>query len=184
MGILEDLIQRAENSCELCKSQEDLSIYEVSPSNGTINESALLCKTCKTQFEQTCDLDPNHWYCLSESMWSTTPAIQVLSYRMLKKLNNQELLDMIYLDEETLEWANKGLEEFDDSIVHKDSNGTILNAGDNVTIIKDLDVKGAGFTAKRGTVVRNISLTANPEQIEGRVNGVKIVLLTQFLKKS
>jgi len=75
-------------------------------------------------------------------------------------------------------------EKNDDDIVHKDSNGVILSAGDTVTIIKDLNVKGAGFTAKRGTAVRNISLTSNPEQIEGRVNGVKIVLLTCFLKKS
>ena len=53
-----------------------------------------------------------------------------------------------------------------------------------MTIIKDLEVKGAGFTAKRGTVVKNIALTDNPEQIEGRVNGTRIVLLSCFLKKS
>jgi protein PhnA len=56
-------------------------------------------------------------------------------------------------------------------------------SGDNVTLIKDLDVKGGNFTAKRGTPVRNISLTDNPEHIEGRVNGVRIVLLTCYLKK-
>ena len=53
-----------------------------------------------------------------------------------------------------------------------------------MTLIKDLPVKGAGFTAKRGTAVRNIALTGNPEQIEGRVNGVRIVLLTKYLKKA
>ncbi|WP_026803110.1 PhnA domain-containing protein [Aliarcobacter lanthieri] len=184
MGIFEDLSARSNSSCELCKSQEDLSIYEVAPSNSTIDDSVLLCCTCKNQFEENCELDPNHWYCLSEAMWSTVPAVQVLSYRMLKKIGNQELLDMIYLDDETLEWANKGLETFDENIVHKDCNGVVLNAGDTVTIIKDLEVKGAGFTAKRGTAVRNISLTSNPEQIEGRVNGVKIVILTQFIKKN
>ncbi|WP_024954493.1 zinc ribbon domain-containing protein YjdM [Sulfurospirillum arcachonense] len=83
------------------------------------------------------------------------------------------------------EWSAVAPEEdSEDVLVHKDSNGVVLSAGDTVTIIKDLDVKGAGFTAKRGTAVRNISLTSNPEQIEGRVNGVKIVLLTCFLKKS
>ena len=56
--------------------------------------------------------------------------------------------------------------------------------GDNVIIIKDLEVKGAGWTAKRGTVVKNITLTDNPEQIEGKVNGVKIILLSKFLKKA
>ena len=45
-------------------------------------------------------------------------------------------------------WADSGLTQIDDSIVHKDSNGVILQAGDTVTIIKDLEVKGAGFTAK------------------------------------
>jgi protein PhnA len=106
----------------------------------------------------------------------------VLSYRLLKRLGNQELLDMIYLDEDELSWANEGLED-ESKEPTLDSNGTPLKAGDSVTIIKDLDVKGAGFTAKRGTVVKNISLTDNPEQIEGRVNGVKIVLLSKFLKK-
>lgn len=82
------------------------------------------------------------------------------------------------------EWTVAQYEEKSkDIVVHKDTNGVVLSAGDTVTIIKDLNVKGAGFTAKRGTAVRNISLTPNPEQIEGRVNGVKIVLLTCFLKK-
>ena len=184
MGILEDLIKRAENSCELCKCENDLDIFEVSPSDGTAEQSALLCPKCKSQFEQNCELDPNHWYCLSEAMWSETPAVKVLSYRMLKKIGNQDLLDMMYLEDEVKAWADAGISSIDSSIIHRDSNGVILQGGDTVTIIKDLEVKGAGFTAKRGTAVRNISLTDNPEQIEGRVNGVKIVLLTCFLKKS
>lgn len=53
-----------------------------------------------------------------------------------------------------------------------------------MVIIKDLDVKGTSFTAKRGTTVRNISLTDNPEHIEGRVNGTRIVILTKFVKKA
>nr|WP_306457625.1 alkylphosphonate utilization protein [Arcobacter porcinus] len=90
---------------------------------------------------------------------------------------------MIYLDDETLKWANSGLNALD-SIVQKDCNGVVLNAGDSVSIIKDLEVKGAGFTAKRGTTVRNITLGQEEGQIEGRVNGVKIVILTQFVKKA
>ena len=89
---------------------------------------------------------------------------------------------MMYLEEDVRAWAGAGISKIDDSVVHKDSNGVILNAGDTVTIIKRFRGKGAGFTAKRGTAVRNISLTSNPDQIEGRVNGVKIVLLTQYLK--
>jgi protein PhnA len=99
----------------------------------------------------------------------------------------QDLLDMLYLDEDTLAWATAtDSDSMDDEDVQPtlDSNGAVLQAGDTVTLIKDLDVKGAGFTAKRGTAVRNISLTSNHEQIEGRVNGVRIVLLTCYLKKS
>lgn len=182
MGILEDLKARADNSCELCKSKDDLSVYEVAPSDDTANTAVLLCKNCKEQLEDKKEFDETHWHCLNDSMWSSIPAVQVLAYRILKKLNNQELLDMLYLDEDSLKWANSTLDE--NKIVHKDCNGVVLNAGDTVTIIKDLDVKGANFTAKRGTAVRNISLTSNPEHIEGRVNDVKIVILTQYVKKS
>jgi protein PhnA len=119
-------------------------------------------------------------------MWSTVPAVQVISYRMLQSLSDQEwaqdLLGMIYLDDETLEWAEGS---GGDVSVHKDSNGQVLKAGDNVVLIKDLDVKGANFIAKRGTTVRRITLvTDNPEQIEGKVNDQHIVILTKFVKKS
>jgi protein PhnA len=60
----------------------------------------------------------------------------------------------------------------------------VLLEGDNVTIIKDLEVKGAGFTAKRGTMVRGIHLTDNPLHIEGKVNGTQIVLVAAYLKKA
>jgi len=66
-----------------------------------------------------------------------------------------------------------------------DSYDVVLNAGDTITLIKDLNVKGANFTAKRGTTVRGISLVAdNPDYIEGRVNGQQIVILTKFVKRS
>jgi protein PhnA len=95
----------------------------------------------------------------------------------------QDLLDQMYLEPEVIEWAQEGMAD-ENREPTRDSNGAILEGGDSVTIIKDLEVKGAGFTAKRGTMVKNISLTDNPEQIEGRVNGTRIVLLSKFLKKS
>ncbi|WP_221794876.1 alkylphosphonate utilization protein [Aquisediminimonas sediminicola] len=65
-----------------------------------------------------------------------------------------------------------------------DSNGTPLQDGDSVTLIKDLKVKGAGQTLKRGLVVKNIRLTANPEEVDCRTDGIKgLVLRTEFLKK-
>jgi protein PhnA len=67
----------------------------------------------------------------------------------------------------------------------KDSNGTILNEGDSVQVIKDLKVKGAGSTViKRGTIVRKIHLTSDEEEIECNVEKVKgLVLKTCFVKK-
>ena len=66
----------------------------------------------------------------------------------------------------------------------KDSNGNILNEGDTVTVIKDLKVKGSSSTIKRGTVVKNIRLTGNEKEIEGRVERTVMVLKTEFLKKA
>jgi protein PhnA len=66
----------------------------------------------------------------------------------------------------------------------KDSNGTSLNDGDSVTLIKDLKVKGSSTTLKRGKLVKNIRLTSREDEIEGRVDGSQIVLKTMFLKKA
>jgi protein PhnA len=67
----------------------------------------------------------------------------------------------------------------------RDSNGTVLNEGDSVTLIKDLKVKGTSTTLKRGTLVRNIRLTDNVEEIECNADKVKgLVLKTCFLKKA
>jgi protein PhnA len=67
----------------------------------------------------------------------------------------------------------------------RDSNGAILNEGDNVTVIKDLKVKGSSTVLKRGTTIRGIHLTDDPEEIEGRTDKVKgLVLKTCFLKKA
>jgi protein PhnA len=66
----------------------------------------------------------------------------------------------------------------------KDNNGIPLNDGDSVQVIKDLKVKGTSVTLKRGTVIKNIRLTDNEEQIECNADKVKgLVLKTCFLKK-
>ncbi len=65
----------------------------------------------------------------------------------------------------------------------RDSNGTILSDGDSVTLIKDLKVKGSSIILKRGTVVKKIRLTSDPEEVDCRVDGNNIVLKTCFLKK-
>jgi len=192
MNTEQALRQRSESSCELCGSTENLLVYEVPPeSQGNADDSILVCDTCRDQIENPDKVEANHWRCLNDSMWSQIPAVQVMAWRMLTRLRKegwpQDLLDMLYLDEEVLTWAKatgEGLST-EEMVKHKDSNGTVLEAGDTVTLIKDLNVKGANFTAKRGTAVRGISLVAdNPEQIEGKINGQQIVILTKFVKKA
>lgn len=66
----------------------------------------------------------------------------------------------------------------------RDSNGTLLQEGDSVTVIKDLKVKGSSITLKRGKMLKNIRLTESPEEIDCRVDGSNLVLKTCFLKKA
>ena len=67
----------------------------------------------------------------------------------------------------------------------RDSNGALLAEGDTVTLIKDLKLKGSSTVLKRGTVIKNIRLTDNADEIEGRTDKVKdLVLRTEFLKKA
>ena len=156
-----------------------------------MDNCVLVCGTCAEQIENPDKVDAHHWRCLNDSMWSQVPAVQVMAWRMLNHLSKeawaQDLLDMLYLEEETLTWAQAFGESSGDqhTVKHLDSNGAQLSAGDTVTLIKDLNVKGGGFTAKRGTAVRGISLVPdNPSHIEGRVGGQLIVILTEFVKKS
>jgi len=136
-------------------------------------------------------MDHNHWRCLTESMWNENTPVQVMAWRMLSRLNSeswaQDALDMMYLEDDVLNWAkatDEGLQEYS-SLIHKDSNGMKLASGDTVVLIKDLPVKGTSMIAKRGTAVRKISLVQdNAEHIVGKVNGQTIVILTQFVKKS
>lgn len=189
MSIEKDLQARSDSKCELCLSIDNLSQYAVAPKTGNHSEEcAYICDICSSQIDEKSEVDINHWRCLNDSMWNTNPAVQVLAWRMLTRLKAegwpQGLLDMLYLDEETMAWAQVGEEDEVDIILHKDSNGATLSAGDSVVLIKDLNVKGANFTAKRGTAVRNISLVHdNPEHIEGKVNGQQIVILTKYVKK-
>ncbi len=192
MSIEQTLKQRSDCKCELCGQADNLAVFEVAPITvGGADQNVLLCGTCQQQVENPDQVDVHHWHCLNDSMWSQVPAVQVMAWRMLKRLSAegwaQDALDMLYLDDETMAWAQAGAAaEGDEAAVkHLDCNGALLEAGDTVTLTKDLNVKGANFTAKRGTAVRGISLVPdNAEQIEGRVSGQRIVILTQFVKKS
>jgi protein PhnA len=189
------LHERSGSHCELCSGTSDLQVYHVMPESAENDNEILICGTCASEISKVEKLDANHWRALNTSMWSEVPAVQVMAWRLLTRLKNEgeawalDLLDTLYLEDETLSWAKRIESEQDDSkeqkIVHKDSNGNVLQTGDTVVLIKDLEVKGGGFTAKRGTAVRGIALVENnAAHIEGRVNGQQIVILTQFVKKS
>lgn len=189
------LQSRSESKCELCSSVDNLGALAVSPHEDDNPDTCVyICHTCREQIEDPDKVDMHHWRCLNESMWSQAPVVQVIAWRMLTRLSQEswarDLLDMLYLEDDVLVWAKANQvaasdEDAESATKHLDSNGTQLASGDTVVLIKDLNVKGANFTAKRGTAVRGISLVPdNASQIEGRVSGQQIVILTEFVKKS
>jgi protein PhnA len=191
MSITADLMERASGRCELCSATSELEAYDVTPNQGpSAATHVLLCASCRDHITKPAELDQKHWYGLNESIWSEHDAVKVLAWRVLKGFGDnswaQDLLGQMYLDDEQQAWAEAGLKTEADEAQLKvvDSNGTELHEGDTVTLIKDLDVKGANFTAKRGTTVKNIALTDDPKYIEGRVNGVRIVIVAAYVKKA
>ncbi|MBC7934864.1 MAG: PhnA domain-containing protein [Rhizobacter sp.] len=186
------LIKRSNNGCELCTSAEDLAVYEIPPQDSKNEETCiLLCNKCRAQAEKKEELDSRHWQAaLPASMWSEIPGVQVIAWRMLNRLRNEswaaDSLDMLYLDDEKLAWAKAaGDHENDGSVdLHKDANDAILQTGDTVILTKSLDVKGSTLNAKMGTVVKNIRLVDdNTAQIEGKIEGQLIVILTKYVRK-
>ncbi len=191
MSVLEQLKERSGSQCELCASAENVYVYDVPPVGVRgIDSSVLGCETCIGQIENPDTTDANHWRCLNDSMWSEHDAVKVIAWRMLSRLKSegwsQDLLDMMYLEDETLKWAKatgEGEEE-DEKIIHRDVNGVVLQNGDSVVLIKDLKIKGSSLVAKQGTAVRRISLDReNAEFIEGKVGPTLTVIITKYVKK-
>ncbi len=191
MKVEAQLAERSQNQCELCKSAVNLKLFEVPPQNGISADTCLLiCAACMAQIEKKEELNSKHWNCLKETMWSEVPAVQVTAWRMLNRLRHEswamESLDLLYLSDENLAWARStGDHENDASVdLHKDSNGHVLQNGDSVVLIRSLDVKGSSLNAKMGTVVKNIRIVEdNTAQIEGKIEGQQIVILTKFVRK-
>jgi protein PhnA len=192
MSVEKELQTRSNSTCELCAATDQLMVHPVAPHKSEVAaQCAYVCNTCNDQIENPDTMDANHWRCLNDSMWNENPAVQIIAWRMLHRLKSHgwpvDLLEMMYLDEDYLTWAKFTGDDIsaEDKIIHRDSNGVILSGGDSIVVIKDLNVKGSSLVAKRGTAVRNISLVYdNPDQIEGKVEGQQIVLLTQFVKKT
>lgn len=188
MSLPSDLEARSGGACELCHSTDGVEAHAVAPRE----DSVALCGPCSAGVHGALG-DLHRWHCLQETAWSEHPAVQVVAWRLLGQIGESwaaELRDQLYLDEDTAEWARAGETagggEGGGAPTRPtvDSNGAELQSGDSVTLIKDLDVKGAGFTAKRGTLVKDIRLADDPELIEGRVHKTVIYLRTEFLKKA
>ncbi|MFT5738271.1 MAG: protein PhnA [Maribacter sp.] len=192
MDVAEQLKDRSGGICELCTASTDLKVYEVPPkSTGGVDGSMLICETCSVQIADAETMDANHWRCLNDSMWSEHDAVKAVVWRMLSRLKGEgwpkDLLEMMYLDDATLEWAKATGEGEDESekIIHRDVNGVILQNGDNVVLIKDLKIKGSSQIAKQGTAVRRISVDReNAEYIEGKVGPTLTVIITKYVKKT
>jgi protein PhnA len=187
----EKLIARSGNKCELCEATGALNVYEVPPqTSGHEENKVLICNKCLVQIEKKEELDSAHWKVLTTAMWSEIPAVQVIAWRMLNRLKTEtwaaESLDMIYMDDERLAWAKAtGDHENDASVdLHKDAYGALLQDGDTVILTKSLDVKGSTVNARVGTVVKNIrTVKDNTDQVEGRIEGQLIVILTKYVRK-
>lgn len=192
MTIEQQIQERSNGECELCKSTDSLTIYQLAGiEEKQANNAIIVCGKCNAQLEKTEELDSAHWACLNESMWSEVLPVQIASWRMLSRLKSQswaaDALDMMYLDDDTLALAklsgdheNDGADTF-----HRDANGTILKNGDSIVLTKSLDVKGSSLNAKMGTAIKNIRLVPdNNEQIEGKIDNQQIVILTKYVRKS
>jgi len=191
MSLDRELYKRADNKCELCGSEEHLQIHTLAPQKDeTLKKSLVACKTCVDQIEDPETTDANHWRCLNDSMWSEQDAVKVAAWRMRSRLRAegwpQDLLDMMYLEDDVLEFAKAtGEGEADpEKLIHRDVNGVVLQAGDSVVLIKDLKVNGSSMVAKQGTAVRNIRLDhENEKYIEGKVGPTLTVIITDYVKK-
>ncbi len=185
------LATRSNNCCELCASTSALSVYALPPaSDGNLDDSIYACEVCTLQLNKQSPIDEAHWSCLLTSMWSEHAPVKVVAWRMLQRMRNEtwaaDALDMLYLDDEQIAWAGSTGDHENDSAVqfHVDSNGQRLSDGDTIVLVKTLDVKGTSFSARAGTVVKNIRLVAdNVEQVQGKIENQQIVILTKYTRK-
>ncbi len=173
-----DLIARSGNACEFCGEGTNLQAA-TAPGGGEI----LLCALCREEVPAPAA----HWRCLEGAAWSAERAVQSAVLHKLATIDApwaKETRAGMVPPQRVLEQAGLDPDPGPGPLEHRDCNGVLLAQGDTVVLIKDLTVKGAGFTAKRGTAVRGISLVIdNAAQIEGRVEGQRIVILTEFVKK-
>ncbi|HTB52376.1 MAG TPA: PhnA domain-containing protein [Ferruginibacter sp.] len=191
MSINTVLQNRSSGACELC-SEPDASLlaYAVPPKNDdSIDNLVVLCSNCYGQIAASNFSDSNYWRFLTGSIWNEVPAVQALSYKILTKLSAEEwaseTIGSVSLEESVINWANAEDNLEAARIIHKDAFGAVLATGDSVVLTQNLNVKGTSFTAPKGTIVRKIKLVDdNAEQVEGKIEGEMIVILTKYVRKS
>ena len=191
MALHPQLQTRSNGICELCsEAAANLIEYAVPPkTNNAVENEVVVCDTCHQQIATSNYSDANYWRCLSGSIWSEVPAVQALSYKILTKLKAEdwaaEAMDAVTLEESVINWANAEDELEASKIIHKDAYGVVLHSGDTIILTENLNIKGANFIASKGTTVRKIKVVPdNAEQIEGKIEGDTIVILTKFVRKS
>lgn len=191
MTITLQLQNRSNQVCELCSLPDDnLQAYTVPPKTDDVADNqVVLCDVCYGQISSKDFSNAHHWRCLEGSIWNEVPSVQVLSYKILSKLPAegwaQNAMESAYLDEALIEWANAEDVIEAEKVIHKDSYGVVLQAGDTVILTENLNVKGTNYIAPKGTVVRKIRLVSdNGEQVEGKINGDTIVILTKFIRRT
>ena len=110
-----DLVRRSRSRCEVCdKHGVKLEVYELLPleEEPFVDGCVFLCEGCRRQIEHPKKMIPSSWRCLNNALYSEVPAVQALSFRMLKRLAAKEehwakeLLEHAYLDPEIEDWAN------------------------------------------------------------------------------
>jgi len=191
MTISPELLSRSNHACELCgAASEALTGYSIPPEKESESTNQVaLCEYCHQSIVDKNFSDTNHWRCLSGSIWSEVSAVQVLSYKILHQLRAEdwaaEAMESVGLDETLIDRALAEENAAAGIIVHKDAYGVVLEQGDTVILTQNLNVKGANFIAPKGTTVRKIRLVPdNAEQIEGKIEGDTIVILTKYVRKS
>ena len=191
MSINSALQNRSSNACELCSEPDsNLYGYPVPPKkNDSIDNLVALCNNCYTKISSSDYSDTNYWRFLTGSIWNEVRAVQALSYKILFKLSAEEwaseTVESVQLEESVINWANAEDDLEAARVIHKDAFGVVLATGDSVVLTQNLNVKGANFIAPKGTIVRKIELVEdNAEQVEGKIEGDTIVILTKYLRKS
>ncbi len=111
-----DLVRRSRSHCELCeKNGVKLDTYELLPleEEPYVDGCLFICDECRKQITSPKKMIPSHWRCLNNSLWSEVPAVQVMAFRMLRRLAKvgqhwaTELLEHAYLDPNLEEWADQ-----------------------------------------------------------------------------